>query len=405
MLASGLAPLPQLGINSMAEMTEAFFLSTIASYPDAVLTSRVFQSYQRAWGFTECKVYPKVGRVPSFSVTSYHDTNPKKIVVAIAGISSLSDLNNSLFGNLGAVTVISGWGQVLSFYRDCANAIRTVLEADPNWGAIASPFTRHAITFTGFSLGAAIAEILTAMYRIQYPAFNIRLYKFAAPRVGTLGWRNATEANLNKLNFYIYGDPIWRLPTETWFREAALPFRLDVLPGFLCADSFATGMNAMGVLSDGYFPYSALDMIGIMSRLPFYSNFVQDPLDPNNNPWWWHLRTTMRFAFCNFWARGQNQTMKDRVLYLEHPDENSWQQNFVAGGNVTGNMLEILAPPPADHAIAPEVQQRAFELAAGAGGGGEWADDRGAGGEGDWGDIAPAAQAGPQLRVRITQRH
>lgn len=349
MLENAMAPLAWSNQSRIDNACECFALTYLASYNTNDLGTRTRESFRRAYAPDTLMVVPRVpGGRPAFSFAKWTGAALPRMTVAIEGMTSLSQLWVSQSGTAAAaMTPLPGY--VYGAFKTYAETIYNTIKNDPVvFGAGFLPQT--GIQFTGFSMGAAIAEIVATLFQKDFPTLNVRLWKFASPRVGNAAWTQSVERVVNTENTYVGRDRIDVIPymtnTEIAFFDNPLnrfhtlyarnePFeRIDIQGRPINTDN-----------GDGLRQY--LEVIGDRNRTVESSNF-----------WLWHNYDAYRLALCNQ-AVNHNSDSQDRFRYLEFDDDNGWQVNYRGGAVAWAGLKEMLGtnPPNFVNAVPKDVAE------------------------------------------------
>lgn len=346
------AALPKLNANqlrSFDKVLEDFAYVYWAGYAGSAIDARVNQALQRAWGHTSASLVAGVGgNQPGYVQAYWDEPGNTRITIAIAGLTVLNQLATYL-QTPGSIAATPLPGHVFNAFLTQANVIKAQLLADTSFtNRMAAGGTQ--LTITGFSLGAAIAEILASQFQALYPTKPVRCKGFAAPRVGTAAWANGTGVVRNRSANYVESDPIHLFPYITPPTISVLP--VGGSPVFSC---YAPTINQLvhsiqgeegrGELPDNVRAYSLA------------TSLLLAPL-VGTNPWIWHDIRWYRLAYCNLVSERGDQSMF-RFRYLEYNNENTWGINCRQGTSSFAG-LEVLngtQPPPIDVDIPrPQMQ-------------------------------------------------
>lgn len=351
MIDVGLPPIER-GPQNFNETVEAFAMCYLSAYSSGTVQTRPLQSYQRAWGFDNLKLWPRVpGGRPGWTLTFYTSGARTHIILAIEGMTSINQLI-AAGATLNANQVGSLPGRVVSIFDDYATAILATLLADADFIA-ATDHRRYTMTITGFSMGAAVAEVLAAKLMAGDPTRQIKLIKFASPRVGNQNWLEGYDQRIDKSSWYTPLDPIHTYP-QTLFSRGAFPLATLQVYTFLERDPYPRILSQTGAVSDSLVTLSTLDANLALVDLTREMN--------TGNRWYTHQLVAYRY-FMQFRLANNGRFLNYyRFAYLEHNDENSWQVNFQPGGGINANMALVLAPAPDAQVVPPEMFQRIQEI-------------------------------------------
>lgn len=405
--------LPFYGGPIESKIAEAFAFCYAAQYADTSVSNRMAESYKRAWDFDDWTFTPSqfLGRPGYVRVTFGGDYRPKTLL-AIKGFGSWPALVN-LRGGIGPQTVAT-WpghntnldGKVYGAFADYAATI--VSELDVHLGSISVSQMRNTpFVITGFSMGAAIAEIIATMMKRRWGINNVRLIKFASPKVGTAAWVNQRTMSQDKWSVYTHLDPIVYAPLSTP-RLAGLTSN-SLVPAYV-NDSMAEFHDLQGTPAGGR-RLSPVEAFRAIATIP-------PGMPARDNAWWWHHWNTYRYALCSLLQAGGFPTA-DRLIHLEHTDENAWGSRFSLRANDWASLITLTSPPPADRdpavtieatRIAETIRMREAAMtvdtdADSTGGGWLDSDFIGGSGGGDVGSPPPdPSPVSPVVRVQRTTR-
>jgi len=318
------------------ELFESFALTYLSQYSSETMQPRVFTAYQNSYGMTNIVNYPRVvGGRPGYLIAYYSDAPQKKVVVAIEGTTSASQLA-AWNRNPGSLTLTGTFGRIHAPFVNHANTILTELRANTAfWGF--SQGSDVQIIFTGFSLGAAVAELCAEQLKTEAPAKFICVNKFGSPRVGNARYRDNLRSDVRRWNVYCNDDPIHIFPQFanhnmiSGWDSVGVPFTYFV-PDVECTRYTRNG--------DEHGGFSGLT---VATSIYYAGKFFQT-INPQN-PWYDHALNTYRLMMSNFCWNG-NELIKARFLSLEHNNENSWQVNFRPSATVQTSFLQLITPAP-----------------------------------------------------------
>lgn len=372
--------LPQVrrGVPSdIGERLEAFAYTMLASYASGAIDATTLLAFKRAWGYDSLFSFPAVGTtVPAYVMAMYTTEGTTTIVIAIDGITNLTWLAG-MMRSPGSNAIAGLPGRVFNTFDTVSETIKTAILADTVFQA-AINHRRFNITFAGFSLGAALAEVLAAKFKLLYSYANVACYKFAAPRVGNYNWEEGKDPTIRWSCIYTAADPVSGFPFATQATNWA-PF-VPVVNQTLYVRDFDSTFYSLSPVRPTGLPVD--NAVGSMLMLTQY------PGSP------WDVHTVLAYRQL-LWAMalttgGLNEY---RFNYLTTPNENNFQ--LLAAQLVYFNASELAVLDP-----APPTVSIPLALGGGAGtdiGGGGGGDDDGIEGGGgvDWvplaGVIAPPA--------------
>lgn len=338
MLSIPLPPVRRSQSDGTGEMLEAFALCYLASYNGTSAGTRSHTAYANAWGYSAIQYFPRIdGACPAFVVATYGSGPGRKVIVAIEGMTSFSQLISWCNATDSMVNNGASPGRILSIFSTYATAVQSRMNAAGY--TFTGSFANPDVTVAGFSLGAAVAELFCNVQKIAHVAYPIQCIKFASPRIGDRLYNSNGIPNYPRQSIYVKGDPIAgfprvltnRIPGQsftnlqpvTWYRQDGIGRQLQIL-----SDEW-TGLPEQ----------EPLEYNRALVRL------TQSLTNPDN-PWFFHLMTTYRQAFLNLaYLQGANLNYY-RFRYLEHPDENSYQTSFVPGVMAQSSTWTVLDPAP-----------------------------------------------------------
>ena len=382
--------------NDFGEVLEAFSLTYLASYADFFFPARVIDSYSRAWGIDILDRFARTpGSTPNMLVCYYQQAGVNKVHVSIEGIVGLRQLWLWQTG-CRSQTVAGLPGYVFGPAAVYAADLFAVLATNSNWLArFTQPNT--AYTFSGFSLGAMIAEIMAYQFKLANPLRPVQVFKFGCAKVGTPEWYAGRNPNVPIFNYAMENDPIALQPRDfiTMAQNALIPWVVPTRFSLLAQDPRVSTFDRNGQALGGYQPNR------VSSPGGSYLDYIQ-PRGPAN-PWTKHDQDFYRLMFSAI--ANHDNMLRYRFLWLETPEENSWGQDWLAfreGAIAMKRWINPFPDPvtPDQGAVSqffkspPAVQQQVTIRArqdpnTGVAG---WGQDDPAVGGGDWGDAAAAAR-------------
>lgn len=318
---------------------EAFAMTYLAQYNAEATQPRVITAYQRAWAMSAINFIPRVaGNEPGLCWAVYNGAGVNKVVVGIEGITNWSQLWSASSGSLSPTTITGLTGQVWGLAATYAQAIMAKLLADDTF---MHEFTRPnaVLHWGGFSMGGAIAEILTERFHLLRPSKIMRLFKWGAPAVGNDRWNHSRWCQNFVLSTYLESDPADNFPA------AGIRLGFDgflsspVAPLRYAYDPNQTNWDRMGRQVRGLRGHFIGGVVGLTAD--YYRTLNED------NPWFWHSMDQYRNMYCEM-LDPREDLLKYRFTYLEHNDENSWGLKFRPGRGVQPDMKELISPAPDD---------------------------------------------------------
>ncbi len=353
MLASAfLHPLRLCRDDLPALVYESFALTYLAGYNSATISSRVRTSFDRAYGFTTLKTFQRVdGGRPGFTLAIVREPGYARIVVAIEGTQSLEQLNLMASGHTSVDLGPTGarvWGTAKTY----ADQIQTLVAADTDVAALAPLVMPVDEIWTGFSLGAQIAEI-NAKRRAALLTDNrrYRAIKFASPRVGNTAWVRYMPGEYWDSNWYYGRDLIDAIPSGTFHNSENFIGRLVGDCTFYAGNQRQTRLNLQGE--------------EIASPMGFETNRVLfaygDLLNRNSSSssWYDHTMDWYRIALMAYANRTQNEAWA-RFLFLDYENQNAVGQNFMAGRRIPEFLSGLDDPAPPDYEFFSNVGGGSF---------------------------------------------
>lgn len=336
------ASCPRLRVGQLFDFgpeIEAFALTYLAQYNAEAMQPRVLTAFQRAWGMSSITYIPRVaGNEPGLCYAVYNGDGVNKVVVGIEGITNWRQLWSSSSGSLNPTTIAGTQGQVWGLAATYAAAIMAKLQADD---AFMHEFTRPnaVLHWGGFSMGGAIAEILTERFHLLRPGKLMRLFKWGAPSVGTARWNESRFSRVFALSTYLETDPADNFPAaglrlgfDGFLSSPIAPIRYAYDPNQTIWDRRGAHVRAIR----GHFIGG---VVGLTAD--YYRTLNED------NPWFWHSMDQYRNMYCEMLYE-RNDLLKYRFNYLEFNDENSWQVNFAPGRGFQPDMKTVLGTQPPD---------------------------------------------------------
>lgn len=377
MLSQTLPPLPRDGSFDRAEQLEAFSLTYLAKYADSAPSTRVTDSYRRAWGIDTLKFFAATSTAPSWVMALYYPAGqPVKIIIAIAGVRSFGSL--LLMGRLGeSATPLSGGGQVSLRWKTAADAIYAQIAADADYQD-ATTHRRHTLTLAGYSMGAAVAEVLAAYLASADPSKSINLEKFASPRVGNRLWQSRMPALTSRRSMYVRSDPVFVFPTPTAeINSGVFAIVSPVRVSWFAEDDWA------GHWEPNSSSIRGRPNLDVTDSILLSANAAITPYSSRLSSWHWHPHIAYRWHWMHIAYLIENALWGDRFLRLEHPDEFNWQTEAIDNRDWPDVPLSTAGSPPADFVIADTTLRAINDIAgrnpiyvrdtqSGAGAGGEW---------------------------------
>lgn len=365
MISRILDPVERMAVISLEEQSEALALTYLAYYQGQLIQPRVDTAYKRAFGLNKVKIMPRVGLHPGFTCAFATAMSRKTLTIAVEGTTTIPQIEAQIESTLTTRPTGSTLGFVYSFFWTEAANLLARMAADTDCAAAMADGS-YVITFTGHSLGAAIADCASYTFKQANPQKAVRLIKFGCPRVGNTWYVNRTHTLFPRANLYVEGDPIHQFPSSSIFAMSAPNVITVGLRMAACSENFLTLMPLTGENFGSRAPEFAqscghfLDLAALARALT------------PGNPWWCHLMNTYRLAMMNCLGR-RDDLLKYRFGYLEHNDENSWQTRWSPGTRDWVALSALSAPGPDE--VQPISSQVAVRVQQEVGtGGNDWGD-------------------------------
>lgn len=386
MLADQLPAIPFSPDYNLEFTSECMALTYLAGYNDQAIQPRVMTSFQRAYAMTNILMRPFVpDGAPGYCIAIWNDESVQRVTVAIEGTRSDAQLRR-FWGGYQATQVTAPNQWVFEPFEAHAATIFAALLADPVFAGVLAQ-NGYVFTFTGHSLGAAVAERLAAKLKAYRPAKVIKCVKFGSPRVGNRSYVRNLSQNIWRENWYYNRDPVDVLPYFTLSSDSNFLNLVGASGTWYAQDGNATRIDPRGYYLD---PFHAG---GAIQAAQYLRSFGQPRTI--DNAWYDHLAKSYRYGFLAY-TNWYNSLAKWRFRYLEFNDENGWGINFNNQGTWTDAMQALISPDPDPVDVdCPQFSRIRIEQPAG-----EWGDqpriplqnfDAESGGTaigGDWGDPA-----------------
>jgi hypothetical protein len=318
------------------EVLEALAYTYLTSYVPSALNTTQLQPYYRAWGPNLIKLVLGNGTDrPDYVMAFYTGGQNVKVIVAVRGVSNVIGLFRAAV-NFTGVQVGTRPGLVYSSWKSGADAVKASILADTDY--VGLTYNKPvSITFTGFSRGAAIAEVLGEEFQTAFPAMSISVIKFASPAVGNASWVNYGGRVFPMLSIFNDADPINGLPSSA------------VIDGNLFGSGYAGGRNMFYAFDRNPARYNWNTLVQDGTVVGQVNPLIQTMIQFPNGPWVFHSVAMYRKLFGRMLVP-QYTLNKYRFNYLSFPDEN----NF--GYDCYANPLVTSFTPAIDPAFVPDVQ-------------------------------------------------
>lgn len=367
MLANPLPPIRFEPFHDSCALMQYFALCYLAKYTSAPLPSRTVQAFQNAYGVIWLQQIPAVsGGQPGAIACAIQYPWGIHLVVAVEGITSVSQLYSLFVAPGDMVYVTNPIGYVMANAQNYGTNILAALLTVPQFATYYNAPTTK-VSFTGYSLGAAIAEYMAFKAAFLNPNERFRLLKFAAPRVATATWYRNIPNNLDAHSVYHWGDHIHMLPASGMAYSSAsafavptgvIPYALD--PSASRYLSFDAGMRTVAPAN-------------IIDRTNFVAAFLRGPVQPGTlrnqlfdgpvmvgaDSVYYHGMNSMRLMW-NTRARFADDMSQWRFNYLEFPDENQWQVLWQPGNVWQPAWMTSVSPGPIG--VTPDGMEQAVRL-------------------------------------------
>jgi len=343
---------------STDEVLQAFAGSYLASYADNPFPARVETAFFNAFKATIIARFPKVDNVSLGCVVLQIPFRwGNHIVVCLEGIRTGWDCYTSRTGTQSAVYVADPLGYVMAAPKIYQEALWAQLTAND---AFLTQWTRNStrVTFAGYSMGSAVADIQASISAAAYPATPFKLIKFAPPAVGTAGWYANRPGNLTVRSFLNKGDWIYNLPMSALARSSTNFWAYPTGAVGFARDLSSLQLNQQ--LEWGPIRRAPSINEGLMMLDTFCRNRQPDFSVPynvegttsNDAAWacYYHRMIAYRHSF-NQIARRAGGLLDLRFNFLEFPDENIWQRDWRGGGRWHPEWIAVEDPGPAPMVI------------------------------------------------------
>lgn len=338
MIDVSLPPQPFHYSPNRGQTCEAFALCYLAAYSHLTLSARVRLSFTRAYGMQTLTTFPFVNAgKPGFLLTITSAGTTHRITIAIEGMRSWHQLAAWNALPIGG-TNFSGGGYVFTPFLDYAASILAQLKTIPDFSGMYNN-NDVPVLVTGFSLGAAVADVLVRLMQAEKPNRDYKCIKFASPRVGNYEYVRRRGGCLNQESYYCNADPIDMFPytyTVPWpitpnaqqrwvhFRSDPTSVRLNMF-----GQPMAPALHEASAMEEVRYLRRALDNIEM------------------NNPWFFHTMDAYRYMLTDSLPLFYTHELM-RFLHVEFPDSNRWGPNWVRGEYIRNAMLGVSDPPPAE---------------------------------------------------------
>ncbi len=337
-------PLPPIALAQQVtanEMAQAFAMVKLASYSAVPLLANVHNAFFRSYGINIVYVAaPTILGNPGMVVGRVDYTWGKHYIIAFCGNQTSGQAFVNFLGTQQMVNAGPPGGQIGQGIQNIVTVVAAALAAQ---GAIQADLSLPStqITFAGFSLGGAVAEVMAAVAKHLNPTRKIRLRKFGSINVGNQAWINARPDGLDVACMYRAGDGVWGIPwcstvqqivgpVASWSVLPSSYYALDPVRQFWSWDGNIAPTPRRGFVSpDLYFTSQWLRTVD------------------TSNPAYNHLINSYRLLLTNMLQPG-NQDDYYRFRFLEFPDDNKWQTMYQRAEFFDPTWIGLLDPAPAN---------------------------------------------------------
>lgn len=339
MLSNQMPEIPFTPATGDLQRFEALAYCIMASYSGEAVAPRVLLSFQHAFDVATVTQVPRVvGATPGYTIASYVGKPQPKMIIAIEPTTDRRQIID-LWGTNARVAVASNPGLVFSPFAVHANSIFTQLQANSSFVA-ARNTPGLPIIFTGFSLGAAIAECLAERFGAIYQTKPIKCIKFASPRVGNAPWVANRQRNVFRDAVYFERDPIDLFPFST-VGVPGLASMTPVPPAAQWVNS-TEGKRLSIEPHRTPLPTHPEDGLGASAAATLALSRPMNQFNPwfDHDPWRYYLAFMM-----NDWGN-RNWNLAARMLFLEFNNRNYFGQGWLGESIATAVMTTMRVPDP-----------------------------------------------------------
>lgn len=339
MLLNQMPEIPYSWETGLLARFEALAFTALASYCDQAIQPRVLLSFQRAFDVNSLWMVNRVSNGhPGYCIGNFQTKPMQKVIVAVEGTTAWSQVVDLYNLNVRA-SVGSLQGYVYKKFADHAAAIYTELLGNTNFnwalGTLGAP-----IIFTGFSLGAAVAEVLAAMFRAAYPRKAFKVIKFASPRVGTVRWVAGRVGAVARDAVYFGRDPIDLFPYT--LPEGAGLSTLNPLYNYTAWATSPEGTRLSINPAETPLP---VNHQGGYQQAGQAARSLRQTMD-RANQWSDHDKWYYYLGFLRNYVNTGNKNFEARARYLEFNDRNQFGQAYQGDTGITIAMETLEAPEP-----------------------------------------------------------
>ncbi|MBV9075162.1 MAG: hypothetical protein JOZ10_16170 [Acidobacteria bacterium] len=340
MISVSLPPVFFGGNISLGEVYEAFACTYWARYSTLPISARVLQSMQRAWGIVDATMYPRAGAIPGMVGVRVGTGAQYRVVIGIEGANNVGQLLSSP-NALSAQTITGCQGRVASYIKDSyLGCLAAIPALTPMASALLNP--RVPVTFTGHSLGGAIAEVWANALKNAVPGKTVRYIAFGAPRVGTKAWMEGKHPGVKFVHLYSEFDQIHRIPQDNTFSLQSLgPGGLLLQRAAYVRENSAQTVNRHGQVSlslpENFFTHPSIAVV--MNGMP---------VAPTPGSYWWNHQANVYRTFLMSRAIHSGDEIPYRFNHLEWENENQWQVLHRMGADYDPAWNNLILPGPAE---------------------------------------------------------
>lgn len=303
----------------LAEQSQAFALCYLASYGGTTPSQRVLDSFGRSYGISQFLFFPRVVNTrPAFVVSRTEYNWGNHVVIAFEGMTSSIQLWQNFSNPTDAEAINNPGGHTYAPFKILRDACETLMAGNATLLAwLVAPGS--VVTFAGYSLGAAVADLIAARFQADNPARVVRLRKFSSPRVATVQYFNARSPRLMVSSMLNEGDQIYTLPLASFATLGQTATTLMFLNGYALDPSTITiDYRGNAVAGRPWFNPAR--------GLSFIANYVAG--SPTNAQILPHRMDSYRHLLCCLCDNVPEPMTRYRFRYLEFPDDNAWQNNW-----------------------------------------------------------------------------
>lgn len=331
-------PPVRLGVEGdYGDLLQSLMLSYLARYSSGEIDFRTAQCYYRAFGIDTLQFWPRVnGGRPGFLLAKIPLVLGNHYVVAIEGMTSLNQMWTWSHLDDGMVPLTGRPGHVFSFVANYAAQIGDILQTyfagGIEWGNPLNDFT-----FAGHSLGASVAQVLASNFQYAYRAASVRVRGFGGLKHGSSAWYGGMNSRILTAWIYLENDPTFYVNFSgicyTSSGTFGIPYRdTRCFAPYEMQWVTLSGLTAATPNQGSVGPYfaSTANLLRAFDR---------------SNPWWFHWADTYRLMAMRLAAR-ERDLLELRINYLEHPNENKWQNVFSPDNEWDESWFLKSDPPP-----------------------------------------------------------